>query len=158
MANLHSHIFNIIVLIIGVVLFFSSRAIEVGRVLGRGSEIVPILMTSTWIALSVIIVINGLRKTEHFSKIANMKPFLTTLALLLGYVILLRPIGFVLTSMLYCFIQIVLFAPANKRTKKDLAAFGLVSIVFPVVVNNIFANFFSIFLPQGDIVRLPFLF
>jgi len=158
MANLYSHIFNIIILIIGIVLFFSARAIEVGRVLGRGSEIVPMLMTSTWIVLSIIIVISGLRKTEDFSKIANMKPFVATLVLLLGYVVLLRPIGFVLTSILYCFMQIVLFAPASKRTKNDIAVFVAISIIFPIVVNNIFANFFSIFLPQGDIIRLPFLF
>jgi len=157
MANLHSHIFNIIVLMIGVVLFFSARAIEVGRVLGRGSEIVPMLMTSAWMALAVIIIISGLRKAENFTKITHMKPFLITLAMLLGYVALLRPVGFVLTSMLYCFTQTVLFAPEDKRTKNDYIMFGVISVIFPIVVFNIFANFFSIFLPQGDIIRLPFL-
>ena len=158
MANLHSHIFNVIVLIIGVVLFFSARAIEVGGVLGQGSELVPMIMTSTWVILSIIIVISGLRKTEQFGKKVNMRPLLITLALLFGYAFLLRPVGFVLTSMLYCFAQILIFAPEIKRTNKDYVIFGVISLVFPIVINNVFANLFSIFLPQGDIIRLPFLF
>jgi len=156
--NWHSHLFNLIVLLVGIVLFFSARAIEIGRILGRGSELVPILMTSLWVALAVIIVISDLRKPEQFSTKIKMGPLLITLAILFGYVLLLRPIGFVLTSMVYCFIQIIVFAPEDKRTKKNYIIFGVVSVVSPIIINNIFAKLFSIFLPQGDIIRLPFLF
>jgi hypothetical protein len=156
--NWHSHLFNLLVLLIGIVLFFSARAIEIGRILGRGSELVPILMTSLWVILAVIIVISDLRKPEELSAKIKMRPLLITLAILFGYVLLLRPIGFVLTSMVYCFIQIIVFAPEDKLTKKDYIIFGVVSVVSPIIINNIFAKLFSIFLPQGDIIRLPFLF
>jgi len=158
MANLTSHIFNIAVLIIGAVMFFAAHAIEVGGMLGQGSEIMPILMTSIWIVLAIIITIMGFRKTENFGKVNRMNHMLTTIALLFAFVMLLRPIGFVLTSILYCFVQTILFAPEDKRTKKDFIQYGILSVMFPIIVFNIFANFFSIFLPQGDVVRLPFLF
>ena len=149
---------NLIVLLAGVVLFFSARNIRVGSLLGAGSEIVPRLMTTAWVILGALIFIVGLRSKEEFGKKINMRPFLITLALLFMYVLMLRAIGFVLVSMAYCFIQMSLFAPEDKRTKKDYVILGAVSVVVPIFINFVFARFFLIILPQGDFIRIPFLF
>lgn len=156
--NLHGSIVNLVVLILGIILFISARTIEVGAMLGAGSELVPQLVTTLWVMLAIPILIMGLRKEEVFGKKVNIKPFLITLALLLGYALLLRPIGFVLTSMIYCFLQTLVYSPEDKRTKKDYIIFGVISIAVPIIINFVFANFFLLFLPQGDVIRIPFLF
>jgi len=158
MKNLYSNIVNLVVLLIGIALFISAQNIQVGGLLGAGSEIVPQLMTTIWVGLGVLILLSGLRKEETPGKKVRLLPFALTLALLVGYAYFLRPIGFVLVSMIYCFAQMMIFTSEELRTKKNYILCGVVSVVFPLLIYNIFANFFSIFLPAGDVIRLPFLF
>ncbi|MCL2569265.1 MAG: tripartite tricarboxylate transporter TctB family protein [Oscillospiraceae bacterium] len=158
MKNLYSNIINLVVLLIGVALFVSAQNIQVGTLLGAGSEIVPQLMTTVWVGLGVLILLSGLRKDETYGKKIRIIPFLLTLALLIGYALLLRPIGFVLVSMIYSFAQMMIFTSEELRTKRNYILCGVIAVVFPLVIYNVFANFFSIFLPAGEVIRLPFLF
>ena len=154
--DLYSNIVNLIVLIAGIGMFISAQGIETGAVgsIGAGSEIVPQLMTTIWIVLAGIIFIQGLFKSGTGDTGANIKVAGLTMALLFLYAFGLRPIGFVLSSMLYCFFQILLFAPQTARSKKHVIIYVLIALVVPFAINMLFVEVFSIILPRGEIIRI----
>ena len=79
----------------------------------------------------------------------KLKNWAATLVLLFLYILLLDKLGFVVSSVLYMFIQMCLFVPAEFRSKKNYILFAVISLVLPVAVNLLFVNAFSLILPTG---------
>ena len=155
--NYASNIVNIIVLLAGVAMFISAMQIDVGTgPIGAGSEIVPRLMTGIWVVLAVAILIRGLFQEGEGRTGANIKVTAITMGLLLLYASGLRPIGFVISSVLYCFLQMLVFAPSDRRTKRHTIIYAIIAIVAPIGINLLFANVFYVILPRGTMISLPF--
>lgn len=141
---------HVILVIVGIVFLISSQRIETGAVLGQGGDFVPKVCSIAWLLISVLLLVFGLQeKEESQEKPMRMKIFLATLMLLLLYVAALEVIGFVLCSAVYIFIQIMLFAPEEKRNKKNMILFAVIAVVVPVAVNLLFVNVFALILPTG---------
>ena len=65
------------------------------------------------------------------------------------YVNILMPVGFIISTLLYLVLQITVLAPDDKRTKKDLIKYAIITVVFTLVVYFLFRYGFKIILPQG---------
>ena len=69
-----------------------------------------------------------------------------TLILIGIYILLMRPLGFILSSFFYLTVQILLFAPQGKKRP----VFTIVlALTFPVAMYFLFMEAFSVFLPYG---------
>jgi uncharacterized BrkB/YihY/UPF0761 family membrane protein len=77
----------------------------------------------------------------------DYKSIVTTIMLLGAYMIALKPIGFIISSTVYVFLQMVVMA--NKPSKKQLMLYAIISILMPFVVDYIFVTVFSLMLPFG---------
>lgn len=151
--NLSANIVNLILVIAGVGLFISAQGIQTGNAMAQGSDFMPKLMTSIWMILSVILLLSGFRDSDAKEPgKMDLKRFFATLGLLFCYIFLLNQIGFVIASILYCFIQMLLFSPPESKNKKNYIKFAVISIVCPIAVNLIFANMFYLILPQGNLI------
>lgn len=153
-----SHIVNLVVLVTGIGMLISAFNIDVGTgPIGAGSEIVPRIMTLAWVILAAIIFVTGLRAERPSSKNpVNLKVTCITIALLFFYVLGLRPIGFVLSSIIFCFLQMLVLAPSDRRAKRHLIIYAAIAIIAPIALNLLFANVFYIILPRGTFITLPF--
>ncbi|WP_333652949.1 tripartite tricarboxylate transporter TctB family protein [Lacrimispora sp.] len=148
--NYSELIVNMVIFIVGAVLFISSFGIETGAGMGQGGDFMPKLASGLWLLIGGLLVVYTIwDKCPKEEAKGNLKGFLLTLVLLFMYVLLLEPVGFVITSIVYMFIQMMLFVPRELVNKKRLIVFAVVSFLLPVLVNLLFANVFYLILPTG---------
>ena len=148
--KLSEAILNIVLLVSGIALWMSAQTIEVGAAMGKGGDFMPKLCSGIWVVISVLMLVMGLMAQDDGEKQGfHAKGFFATLLLLFAYILLLKPVGFVITSIVYMFVQMYLFVPNILVTKKKLLLFGVISIVLPIAVNLLFVNVFSLILPTG---------
>lgn len=144
-------VLSMILLIAGIALWFASQNIEVGAAMGRGGDFMPKLCSTVWVLISALLLISNITMKDEGEKTEgiNLKGFFATLILLFIYVFMLKPVGFVISSIVYMLIQMLLFVPAVYRTKKNYILFVILSVIVPVAVNALFVNVFSLILPTG---------
>lgn len=144
-------VLSMILLIAGIALWFASQKIEVGAAMGQGGDFMPKLCSTVWVLISALLLIFNITMKDEGEKTEgiNLKGFFATLILLFVYVFMLKPVGFVISSIVYMLIQMLLFVPAVYRTKKNYILFVVLSVIVPVAVNALFVNVFSLILPTG---------
>lgn len=149
--KLSATLVNLVLVITGAALWLSAQTIQVGAAMGQGGDFMPKLCSSIWFVIALLLFIFGLRTPDDGKNAepVSIKGLIMTLALLFFYVLLLKPIGFVITSIVYMFIQMLLFVPAELRSKKNIIIFAVVSVILPIAVNLLFVEVFSLILPTG---------
>ena len=65
------------------------------------------------------------------------------------YTLLMEPLGFVISSILYVFFQIWVLTPIDKRDSKMKFISGGLSIVFSIGLYYLFTEYFMVLLPAG---------
>ncbi len=83
---------------------------------------------------------------EGNNRSINWKPVLISIAMLAVYIALMEPVGFLITTFLYLFFQIVLLAPKSKRR---YILFAVIAAATSVVIYMIFVFGLSVILPSG---------
>ena len=89
----------------------------------------------------------GLEKQEEMELKDNYKKVILSFIYLIVYAAMLKPLGFVISSICYLFFQINIMT--EKPDKKQEIVFIVLAVCVPVIVNLIFVNVFSMALPQG---------
>lgn len=79
----------------------------------------------------------------------DYKRMLISFMLILVYVYLLQPVGFIVTTILYLPFQMYVLAPDEKKTQKDIIQLAVTSVIFTFVVFFLFRYGFKIILPAG---------
>ena len=104
-------------------------------------------------ALAVFNVKNLKMRTAEAEKMEkedlDYKRMLISFILILVYVYLLQPVGFIVTTILYLPFQMYVLAPDEKKTKKDIIQLAVTSVVFTFIVFFLFRYGFRIILPAG---------
>ena len=79
----------------------------------------------------------------------DYKRMLISLILILVYVFALKPMGFIVTTLVYLPIQMYVLADAEHRTRKDIIVLLVIDVIFTIAVFFLFRYGFKIVLPQG---------
>lgn len=79
----------------------------------------------------------------------DYKRVLSSIILVLVYVFALSPVGFILSTMVYLVLQMLVLAPDEVRTKKETIKLAIISVVFTLIVFFLFRYGFKIVLPAG---------
>lgn len=146
-------------LLFGISLFVLAGQVESKHLSGDiGSGFLPTLISILIIFLSIILLVRTfwhLRKQVVVSNNEastdnelNYKAVALSFANLVLYVLLLKPVGFILSSVLFMAFQMALMSP-EKSTAKRALIWGVSSAVVAVAVYFIFAFVFSMPLPAG---------
>lgn len=121
-----------------------------------GSAFMPSLIGTLLLILSIILLVQCLLKGARGAEPAAKDGEENYLAILLSFlnlvlfVALMRPIGFMLSCILFLFLQIGIMAH-ERPSRKELLIWAAVSIAAPVLIYLIFVKLFSMPLPRGSI-------
>ena len=124
------------------------------------ARIMPTLLGILLAVLSVICIIQGFRKmtspdtqSDSSKKLdkGDVMAVVYTFAVIIGYILVMPTLGFILTTLLYVFLQMIILAPPEKR---NYALFAIVSVVFTAFVFVAFRIGLQQLLPRGIIESL----
>ena len=79
------------------------------------------------------------------------KPLIATILLMIGYALLFEPLGFILSSALYAFGQIMVLTLPENRTKKQWVLAAAVAVIVSVLVYVAFRCGLDMLLPVGPL-------
>ena len=142
----------------GIAALVFSTSINAKEIAGDpGSAFLPRLVGGLTILLSLILLaqtlpklrrpVNAKESGEARSKAGNIAILLSAANLLL-YVLLLRGVGFILSSILFLILQMCIMSPA-KPGKRELIVWAVISLAAPIIIYVVFVNLFSMPLPLG---------
>lgn len=166
MINKGESIFYFILIIFFSYLCFESLKIPAakGGAVDVGANFFPISIAIILIILAIFLFIRSLKITKKDTNSRSQKEFvnnlrrnlsgsiimLVALIILIGYVILLKKIGFVYSTIFFLVILTLILHFCENNKKIDRRIFlktSIFSILFTITVYYIFNNFFNIILP-----------
>ncbi|MGI5987925.1 MAG: tripartite tricarboxylate transporter TctB family protein [Dysosmobacter sp.] len=150
-------IWGLVILAVCGVMFYETTQIRVFAAMdGLSSRFFPRIVIAVMVILGGFLTYRGVvhakqyvseGKEEKTGLSQGNKCVIQTLAALLLYVVLLDPVGFILSTILYLFLQMVILS--SKITKKNLVVFALISVVTSVAIYFLFTKAFYLMLPAG---------
>lgn len=154
---------GIVIIILAAVYYVCSFQIQETTSDILGSRFFPQLAAVLLVVLAVIQIIQavgtksaGSAKEKDIST-GNQKlnlPLILTTVLLFAYYFLVLQIGFTITSIIYLlFASWILMPEDDRKERKILLMVICVSIIFPIFLNFIFYQIFSIQLPVGAVFQ-----
>lgn len=123
------------------------------------ARIMPILLGVLLAILSIVCIINGLKnirradeeKTQDKTDKGDAMAVVLTFVIIIAYVLIMPTLGFILSTMIYLFLQMIVLAPPEKR---NYVLFAIVSVVFTAFVFVAFRVGLQQLLPRGIIESL----
>lgn len=152
MTNKQSDIICSVIFLIfgGAMLYFSlgiKKMIETDVGSGYVPAFIAICILVTAAAKLILTVLN--KKPSAYQKVKfdnDLIGGVGTIALMAFYVLAMEPVGFLLSSMVYLFAQILLMS--NKTNRKPIL-FAIISIALPLAVDILFVFVIKMPLPKG---------
>lgn len=144
--------------VLGIALIIGAKALPKSKVMEIGPDFMPTLVGVIILVLAGILLVETFARfkanaaeldASGFKDTSDYKRVLGSLVSAIIYVNILKPVGFIVSTLVYLIIQIYILAPDNKRTKKDLIQYAIIDVVFTVVVYFLFRYGFKIVLPGG---------
>ncbi|ETP72594.1 hypothetical protein BXO88_01565 [Oribacterium sp. C9] len=144
--------------VLGVALIIGAKALPKSKVMEIGPDFMPTLIGVIILILAGILLVETASRfkaqkteleTSGYKDTSDYKRVLGSLAAATVYVNILKPVGFIISTLVYLLIQIYILAPDQSRTKKDIITYVIIDVVFTVVVYLLFRYGFKIVLPAG---------
>ncbi|MGI6699642.1 MAG: tripartite tricarboxylate transporter TctB family protein [Christensenellales bacterium] len=154
---------SVMLVISGLYLYFAQQIKTRPKIIPSYSNarIFPTILGILLLAMSILLIIQGIRKAKSFDASkedtgdqVSKEDYLVvvlTLGVILLYVLLMVPLGFNLSTMLYLFVQFMILAPKGKRKPIQ---FAVIAIAFSLVCFFVFRVGLSQMLPRGIIESL----
>lgn len=127
------------------------------KVMDIGPDFMPLCIGSVTLVLAAILTFLSVRdfKTRAAALSAedlsdcDYRRVLESIILVLVYVFLLQPVGFILSTMVYLMLQMMVLSPDDGRGKKDIIKLAVINVIFTMIVFFLFRYGFKIVLPAG---------
>lgn len=126
---------------------------------GVNAQTVPHLWGGCLLALSLILIVRSIYKFKTQKKtmpgpgalqiIKEHREVAYTFILLILYAALMKPVGFILTSIVYVFLQIWVLTPIEKRCRKVKIMAGGLALFFSISLYFVFTRYLMVMLPPG---------
>ncbi len=151
----------VVVLLIAVFLFVASFWVRTSTVTTLGPEFMPRMVSVVIFLLGLLNLKSAVRDYKFLKERGKLEPaaqihtwkdiFYQNLdwvsgILMMVYVIGIRLFGFLLPSIVYMFLQILLYTTTKKR---NYVLYVVVSILIPYAIYLLFRNYFFLMLPKG---------
>jgi hypothetical protein len=144
----------VIIFIFSIILFSATYSMKTMALASIGPAFVPRLIAVLMCALSVIEIgsslfrsIEASTETEEERKGVKKYSDILSIVIIFFYILILKRLGFILSSSLFLFFQIWLIQ--GKVKKRKLITFAIVSICLASCIYLLFVKGFSLILPVG---------
>ncbi|MBQ7069044.1 MAG: tripartite tricarboxylate transporter TctB family protein [Synergistaceae bacterium] len=143
--------------VLGAVVIYLSKQLPKSKVMKIGPDFMPMLIGIIILILALMLLFSAIKNFKaNAEKAASMpadtsdyKRVLASLVLVVIYVNILAPVGFILSTLGYLFLQIVVLTPNDRRTAKNILSYAILDVVFVFAVFFLFRYGFKIVLPAG---------
>lgn len=157
---------GLFLLIVSGVIFFTAFSFEALTTTRIGPAFMPQIIGIIMAVFSIIIVINGFRKSREVNEGSaaeeevsvedelivtekrSYKPVILTLVLMIVYLALMPYIGFLIMTTVYMFVQMLVLAHITNRR---IWLFLIISVITSAAIYYLFRNVFYVMLPTGII-------
>ena len=142
---------------LGVAVIYLAKQLPKSRVMKIGPDFMPMVIGVLIVFLALMLLISAVKNFKANAAKAEAMPadtsdykrVLASLVLVVIYVNILAPVGFILSTLGYLFLQIVVLAPNDRRSSKNILTYAIIDIIFVFVVFFLFRYGFKIVLPAG---------
>ena len=142
---------------LGAATIWLSSQLPKSRVMKIGPDFMPTVIGILILVLALMLLFSAVKNFKSNSaKAASMpadtsdyKRVLASLVLVVIYVNILAPVGFILSTLGYLFLQIVVLAPNDRRSAKQILMYAVIDVIFVFIVFFLFRYGFKIVLPAG---------
>ncbi len=143
--------------VLGAVTIYLSQQLPKSRVMKIGPDFMPMVIGVIILVLALMLLFSSIKNFKANSQKAEASPadtsdykrVLASLVLVVIYVNILSPVGFILSTLGYLFLQIVVLAPNDRRTAKNILSYAIIDVIFVFAVFFLFRYGFKIVLPAG---------
>lgn len=148
---------SIFFMALSAIIIILSMQLPESQVVSIGPAFMPTVISVVSFILAAILLIQALRRfKDNAEELAekelpqyDYKRVILSIILVLIYVCVMQPVGFIISTLVYLILQMLVLAPADKRTKKDIIVLVVISVVFTLVVYFLFRYGFKILVPAG---------
>ena len=148
---------SIFFMILSIAMIVMAQQLPKSKVMDLGPDFMPTVNGVLILVLSVILLISTIRgfkaRSAQLEGAAveqyDYKRVIISFLLVLVYTFVLKGAGFIICTLIYLPVQIFVLAPDDKRGKKDIITYVVISVIFTFVVYFLFRYGFKILLPQG---------
>ncbi|MFD1385296.1 tripartite tricarboxylate transporter TctB family protein [Oceanobacillus oncorhynchi subsp. oncorhynchi] len=159
--NYNDLITGIILMVLSIVMFTGSLNMEALTESVIGADFMPRMIAILIAIMSIPIIVSGFKNkkevkieeeipvTEDEEETDNKNGFIYlifTIILLFVYLFLIPILGFLITTIAYLIIQMLLF---SKWTIRNVFLYGVISIITSSIIYFVFRNVFYVMLPTG---------
>lgn len=139
---------SLLFLAFGVFLFVQSMGIKHMMKNDVGSGFFPKVVGVAMVVVSIVRLVMALRETEGEAKKSDsdMKGGLETIILIAAYVLAFNAAGFLISTAVFLFLEMLVLTPAEKR---NIPLLLVISIVAPIAIYALFTYAISSPLPKG---------
>ena len=138
-------------LVIGVIVLIMSIQIGIAEGQAVGADFLPKIVSVLMIILSAVLIWNGIQEARVYEDRPPeyKKNYLGVAILIVAgilYAQLLKPVGFIITSLVFLFLALCLI---SKKEETNYLKFALITIVMVLLIYFVFTKGFGIRLPKG---------
>ena len=142
---------------LGAVTIYLAQQLPKSRVMKIGPDFMPMVIGILILILALMLLFSSIKNFKANAAKAEAMPadtsdykrVLASLVLVVIYVNILAPVGFILSTLGYLFLQITVLAPNDRRSAKNILTYAVIDVIFVFVVFFLFRYGFKIVLPAG---------
>ena len=144
-------------MVLGALLVILAQALPKSKVMEIGPDFMPTVIGSVTFILAAILTFLSIKNFKMHGKElehaeipdCDYKRVISSIILVLIYVFILQPIGFIISTLLYLMFQMVILSPDDERDGKHIIRLAVINVVFTLAVFFLFRYGFKIVLPAG---------
>ena len=139
---------SVLFLAFGAFVFYEASGIKHVMKNDVGSAFFPQIIAGAMIVVALIRLVMALREEEKEAKASDsdLKGGWETILLLCAYVLAFQPVGFILDTVVFLFLEMLVLTPKEKRS---LPLLGILSVATPLVIYTLFVYVINTPLPKG---------
>lgn len=142
---------------LSVVMMAMAQMLPKSKVMDIGPDFMPMVIGGITFILAAILTVLSVKNMKmrvaevNASEIesCDYKRVLLSALLVLVYVFILQPIGFIVSTLVYLPLQMLVLSPDDQRGKKQIIQLVVIDVIFTMVVFFLFRYGFKIILPEG---------
>ena len=146
---------GIFFMVLGVALIIAAKMLPKSQVMEIGPDFMPTVIGVLVFVLAALLTVQGVRglKTKVIDPASipkcDYKRVVLSIVLVLIYVFALGPVGFIVTTLVFLPLQMLVLSPDNERDVKHIIRLLIIDVIFTAAVYALFRYAFMIMLPTG---------
>ena len=139
------------------IMMVMAQMLPKSKVMEIGPDFMPMVIGAITFVLALILTVLNVKnmkmRAAELEKITidecDYKRVLLSALLVLVYVFILQPVGFIVSTLVYLPLQMLVLSPDDQRGKKQIIQLLIIDLIFTMVVFFLFRYGFKIVLPAG---------